>query len=573
MIKHSCFFLIITIICSSFQSQKKIDFSNPNVIQAFKVPDSLSNVSFTQLKNKYYDYKKTPIKASVYIKCYIKKSIAIDDSIRLARGYHLLSRLSNDSLKLIYLNQSISYTRSSTHRFYPALGYLEKGNIFLNKAKYKKALDHYFIAHEYAQKNNPELDNDIKFNIGIMKSRIGDHEEALKIFKECHDEYKKEKKTNIEGYLLSVFAISDAYTRMNKLDSATVLNSYGIKHSILQNHSAMRNYFVMNEGVNLYFKKKYVQSIDSLLKVMPFVLKEEDYSNIVFTRFYLGKAYLKSNLTEKALNQFKIVDTLLKEKLDFVPETRETYKILIEHYKTKQNTEKQLFYLNRLLKYDSILNANYKNVSNKIVNGFDTPQILLEKEKIINDLHTSNTNKIRWTFLLVFLFIAISLVLVYRNRATKKRYEKKFKQLIITIPKESPPIDINKEKNSIHSPILSNDIVTKIEKGLNIFISEKGYLDKSISINSLAKKMDSNAKYLSQYINHYEKKKFPDFINDLRVEYSIERIKNDTKFRKYTIKAISEGVGFSNPVSFSQAFFKKTGIKPSYFIKKLENTQ
>jgi len=75
---------------------------------------------------------------------------------------------------------------------------------------------------------------------------------------------------------------------------------------------------------------------------------------------------------------------------------------------------------------------------------------------------------------------------------------------------------------------------------------------------------------LSHYINHYEKKKFTDYINDLRIEYTIEKIKLDKKFRIYTIKAISESVGFSNPVSFSQAFYKKTGIKPSYFIKKMK---
>ncbi len=33
--------------------------------------------------------------------------------------------------------------------------------------------------------------------------------------------------------------------------------------------------------------------------------------------------------------------------------------------------------------------------------------------------------------------------------------------------------------------------------------------------------------------------------------------------------AIAEEAGFNTAESFSKAFFKKTGIKPSYFIKEL----
>ncbi len=572
MVKYFYFFLIFVFTFSAIQAQETIDFTDTKIINQFKVPDSIVNTPFDELLDKYHDQTKSPIKASIYIKSYIKKSITINDSIKTARGYRLLSHISNDSLKHAFLHQSISYSKNHSNRFYPSLAYLDLGNMFLNIANYKKALDNYFMGHQYAQKNHPELDNDIKFNIGLIKSRIGNYEEALKIFRKCHDEYEKEKDTNMSGYLLSIFAISDFHTRFNKLDSATVLNSYGIKQSISLNDNAMRNYFVMNEGVNLYFKKQYSQSIDSLLKVMPFVHKQKDYSNIIFTRFYLGKSYLKSKMTEKALSQFKIVDTLLKEKLDFVPETRETYKILINHYKTKQNIEKQLFYLDRLLKYDSISITNYKDINNKIVTGFDTPQILQEKERIISNLNKSNTTKTISVILVITVSIIICLFLIYRSHKTKKGYEEKFKKLIETSSQKSDPKD--KEPITAISPnILSDDIASRIKNGLNIFVSDKEYLNKDITINLLAKKLDSNAKYLSQYINHYEKKKFPDYINDLRIGYAIEKIKNDKKFRLYTIKAISETAGFNNPVSFSQAFYKKTGIKPSYFIKKLENSK
>jgi AraC-like DNA-binding protein len=76
---------------------------------------------------------------------------------------------------------------------------------------------------------------------------------------------------------------------------------------------------------------------------------------------------------------------------------------------------------------------------------------------------------------------------------------------------------------------------------------------------------------LSKTINHYKGKNFTQYLNDLRITYIINKLKVDKKIRKYTIKAIAEEVGFSNSESFAKAFFNKTGLQPSYFIKKIED--
>lgn len=83
----------------------------------------------------------------------------------------------------------------------------------------------------------------------------------------------------------------------------------------------------------------------------------------------------------------------------------------------------------------------------------------------------------------------------------------------------------------------------------------------------MQKKLETNSTYLSKTINQYKNKNFSQYINDLRIEDTITRLREDKKFRNYSIKAIAEEVGFSNSESFSKAFFKKTGYQPSYFIK------
>lgn len=196
--------------------------------------------------------------------------------------------------------------------------------------------------------------------------------------------------------------------------------------------------------------------------------------------------------------------------------------------------------------------------------------MIQEKERIIDNLNTSHTNRRIIYIILISISITICIALIYVNFITKRKFKKKFEQLMNR--SFSEPLKKQTSNTVKNIAILSNEITDKIEKGLSIFISEKEYLNKNISITSLAKGMDTNSKYLSQYINHYKEKKFTDYINELRIEYAIEKMKTDKKFRLYTIKAISEMVGFSNPVSFSQAFIKNTGIKPSYFVKKLQNT-
>ncbi|WP_160112011.1 AraC family transcriptional regulator [Aquimarina sp. AU58] len=101
------------------------------------------------------------------------------------------------------------------------------------------------------------------------------------------------------------------------------------------------------------------------------------------------------------------------------------------------------------------------------------------------------------------------------------------------------------------------------------FKNSKDCLRPNITLANLASKLNTNSKYLSKTINLHKKKSFSQYINDLRIEYLIEKLKTDNAYRNYTIKAISKEIGFNTPKAFSQAFFKKTGMHPSEYIKNI----
>ncbi len=109
-------------------------------------------------------------------------------------------------------------------------------------------------------------------------------------------------------------------------------------------------------------------------------------------------------------------------------------------------------------------------------------------------------------------------------------------------------------------------ILTKLEE----FEDKELFLDNDSTLVEVAKKIQTNTTYLSKVINTYKEKSFTAYITDLRVDYAIERLSHDRKFRSFTIGAIAQEIGFKRSESFSKAFKVKTGLYPSYFVKELE---
>ena len=126
------------------------------------------------------------------------------------------------------------------------------------------------------------------------------------------------------------------------------------------------------------------------------------------------------------------------------------------------------------------------------------------------------------------------------------------------------------KKEQIKSLKINPKITTNVLNALERFENNKEYLDNKITAHNLAKKIGTNTQYLSKIINHYKGGNFSNYLNNLRIEYAINKLSTDKQYMKYTIEAIANEVGFNSSESFSTAFYKKTGIKPSYFRKNFE---
>ena len=106
---------------------------------------------------------------------------------------------------------------------------------------------------------------------------------------------------------------------------------------------------------------------------------------------------------------------------------------------------------------------------------------------------------------------------------------------------------------------------------LKILEDKQTFLNKDFTQQYVAKKIKSNTTYLSYVVNKKFDKTFSEYANDLKINYVINKMTNDSTYRMYTTKAIAESVGFKNADSFASSFKKKTGITPYQFINEINN--
>lgn len=116
---------------------------------------------------------------------------------------------------------------------------------------------------------------------------------------------------------------------------------------------------------------------------------------------------------------------------------------------------------------------------------------------------------------------------------------------------------------------ISPQILSEVIQNLEYFEQEKGFLDKDLSLNSLAKHLGTNHSYLSKIINQIKHKSFKHYLNDLRIAHAYEELQKDALKRRYTIEAIAFDNGFRSAESFSKKFKEKYGLYPSQYLKEL----
>ncbi len=553
--------------------------------QGFKIPDSLKGKSYEELSKIVYDHIQDSIRYKFYTNVLLSKAKKEKDSLGLAMGYRYkaFEDLKDFKRQTIYLDSSIAVSKNINEEYYPLMPYSSLAGSYLMRGNYNKALENYFMTIKYAEKwNNKRYYYYSLGNIATLKYRTGEYQESVKMYKKVWLFMSKNRYENditYLNYLYETFNLSRSFIKMKQLDSASYYNKMGLNDSKYNSESKSRYYpkFLINEGMLSYERDDYYQALDSLKKGVrlgPKNTRGESPFYLITAYLYLAKTYDKLDNEEETLSYLKKVDEFFKDfsgadiNHSIRLEYREAYEMLVKYYEINDDKVNQLAYIEKLLKFDSILNSNQLVISKTVARGYDTPNLLIAKEQIIKELEAeknSNTTQIA----VISLFLVLSLGgagYYYRNQRV---YKKRFLQLLDA---KDNPVVAKKENASNKSSVanISDEVRDHLLAKLQRFEESRGYLKPKLNAKDLAKSFGSNSSYLSIVVNTYKQKSISQYINDLRIEYVVERLQMDTKFRKYTIKAIAQEIGFNTAEAFAKTFYKNTGIYPSYFIKRLE---
>jgi AraC-like DNA-binding protein len=545
-------------------------FSHLGLAQSSK---ELNKMSYDELKTAFFANENNVSKQKKYVKEYVKRAKKENEQSKLARGYYYYSLLKTGNNKIIYLDSIINNTNTPiSDKNFPIVAHFEKGYELENQLKFEEAIDCYSKAEELSLIRNIDYYYNCKFAIAALKSeKMGDVKESMFLTKECYQYYKKKKDDPDYSfdYQNSLFAMADNYKALNQLDSASYYNKLGYIDSKKTANEILHYLFILNEGANQTLKKNYKAAIDSIDIALPKLKKMTNIgNNVLASYYYYGKAYQGLKNNKKAIENFNRVDSIYQKSKRITPEFTDGYRFLIDYYNKANDKEKQLYYINTLMEIDSSFQKNYKLITQKIHKEYDIPHLIKEKENIIKILNKDqkvNYGIIGMLGLIVFGSVFFSIHQIKQ----KKQYQERFNNLVLDSKEIKPTQNIT--KNSPTSLDISDEIVSTILKKLYLFEKEKQFLNPSISINNLAQDFNTNSKYLSNIINSTLEKSFTHYINDLRIDNIVNELKINKNLRKYTISGIAEEAGFNTGESFSKAFFKRTGIKPSYFVKKLNN--
>jgi len=99
-----------------------------------------------------------------------------------------------------------------------------------------------------------------------------------------------------------------------------------------------------------------------------------------------------------------------------------------------------------------------------------------------------------------------------------------------------------------------------------LFDVQKIYRQPDLTLSSLALKLDTNTKYLSQVINEYTDSNFPALLHRYRIREFIERLV-DGQAKRFSFHGLAQNCGFSSRATFSRAFKNLLNQSPSEFLK------
>lgn len=540
-----------------------------SILHAQELPDdaSLEDTYDFIIKHKYSN----PELAKKYARILVVKSKKTKDSIHLYRGYVQCCKIAsiegNYELAIQLCDSAMTVAEKMNNQIFLAQAHLANGNAEVYLGNNKKALDNYIKTLNIAEKIKAlKYELAAKANIAKIKRRMGFYEEALSIYKNnvlLASQHNFDNKTML---INSYMGVGGTFLRLQQPDSTLKYAEIGLQKSLAINDMEGVSYFYIDIGIAHFIKGSFETAIDYLKKAEKITKGLNNQNRLTEIYYYIGKSYFEMKQYDKAISFLQLVETIVEEKNTHKnvtfnpPELLGTYLALSNAY---EETKQQHLQLEYTAKYLKLKDANEDDDIEVLKELYETAR---EKNTSLTSLTSELKNSLIYVILFSVFAIGLCAFLLYKFLKAKKQNKVIFEKLV-------SEIETKKESKATPEFNIEDAKVEAILERLDKLEDTLFFLNSNCTLQSVAKKLKTNTNYLSKIINKYKQQKFNEYVNDLRIQYVLKRLKEDPKFRNYSIKHIAEEIGYKSTNSFTKYFKASTKLYPSYYIKNLENTQ
>jgi AraC-like DNA-binding protein len=451
-----------------------------------------------------------------------------------------------NALKQAYAKKNIDFSEKCLNNLgvnYELIGKLDEALIAyqksLNIAERRK--DSFGIAQTW-------------INIAMLKSKVGDYKNAMRLNKKAQAYFLNINDTSNLGltYLNAAFFNNqfDKEKAIEELSKSKVLfesirdtlNIIKIYSNLIGNYIDLKRYteaeyyfiqaknlssrfetygfkaHVLNNGIELYIKKKNLAAAKALLK--------ETESNLL--KYPNPEQYTQLLALKVKLNAYE----------GNLPAFEKSLK-----------------------KYDK---ENAIVMRNNFTSDYEQWSIIYEKDELIESINKlSDVNKLKNKTIIVNSFIIIILIFILVLVAIlylklRDSYKKLFQLNNMVPDKALQDVIIGDEDSNEQKLYL---LFTEIQQ---LMEEEKFYLKPGITISDVSTALGTNDKYISLSVNKYARMNFNHYINTLRVQEAKKLLLEPS--RNNSIQDIAMVCGFGNASSFIRVFKQITGLTPAYYV-------
>lgn len=422
--------------------------------------------------------------------------------------------------------------------------------------------------------------------------RLGDVEKALSYYKEAYRLVSDNRLVNLQRvYLAPIMSLSydlghyrDVINLCNELGADSVASLVPSAYTILsecylqlQDADSARFYL---DRMEEYFRPGNV-IILNCLRAGTYLIEDKEDS----VAFYLNRAMeiskardekykfhsmprifmsyyskyaallLRRGKIRQAGNVFRLIEPLMKEPVSELPRLKEQIEALYRYGTFYQTTGQYKEATDVLVYRDSVLTLyNDKRISIENKNAlerFDIQELVYENEiktlRLIISQRITGTSWAIIVILCVVLFGCIWIILFQR---------KLYRRLRMAAGAMAPqPASFADVQTAGPQKKLFQLVRKEVE-------SNRLYLNRELTLDDLAKRLNTNRSTLSACINQYARCNFNKWINHYRIGFALERILTSDNLR-----SLAETSGFKSYNTFVSCFKEHTGCMPSEYVK------